>query len=480
MYVTSYNGGGAGALAGMSVGPHDAFALRFTLLSINGQQTPTTSALAGALINSSHSLPSSTDNRALTFAAPTATSTTFSNASNVEFIGFVMRPAGLPSTGGTIRLLVEPATGAVQLPSLTDRTAPFGTVDTPGNNASVYGAIPVTGWALDNTHVRRIDIWRSPMSGEPTASNGLVFIGTATFIDGARPDIAAAYPNTPNNTRAGWGYMLLTNVLPNGGNGPYMLHAFAEDDSGNRTKLGARAIIGTNSASTKPFGTIDKPGQGETISGASYQIQGWALTPQPSIIPTNGSTIKLFIDGQQRSATATYNLPRADVTSLFPNLRNSAGPGARFTFNTTTLTNGIHSIAWVATDDGGHAEGLGSRYFWVQSGAQAAMPASSEKNSTVELRAARSVFAPVQLTFRTGFNLNDPLKPVEGIILMEQAGRLELHGVGEPRKMPAGSSYANGVFYWQPPPAFLGDHELLFDNARVVVRIPGAGPVTGQ
>jgi hypothetical protein len=204
------------------------------------------------------------------------------------------------------------------------------------------------------------------------------------------------------------------------------------------------------------------------------------LTPTPSIIPTNGSTIKLFIDGQPTDATATYNLPRADVTGLFPNLRNSAGPGAKFTWNTTTLSNAIHSIAWVATDDGGNAEGLGSRYFWVQNGAQDATQASSAKNSAVELRAARPVFAPVQLTYRTGFNLNDALKPVEGIILLEQGGRLELHGVGEPHKLPAGSSYANGVFYWQPPPAFLADHELLFDNARVVVRIPGATPVRGQ
>ena len=30
----------------------------------------------------------------------------------------------------------------------------------------------------------------------------------------ARPDVEAAFPTTPNNYRAAWGYMLLTNMLP--------------------------------------------------------------------------------------------------------------------------------------------------------------------------------------------------------------------------------------------------------------------------
>ena len=32
----------------------------------------------------------------------------------------------------------------------------------------------------------------------------------------------------------------------------------------------------------------------------------------------------------------------------------------------TRTGNGVHTIAWSATDNMGHADGIGSRYFWVQ------------------------------------------------------------------------------------------------------------------
>ena len=44
-----------------------------------------------------------------------------------------------------------------------------------------------------------------------------IFVGFAVFIDGARPDVPAVYPSAPVNTRAGWGFMVLTNMLPESG-----------------------------------------------------------------------------------------------------------------------------------------------------------------------------------------------------------------------------------------------------------------------
>ena len=41
---------------------------------------------------------------------------------------------------------------------------------------------------------------------------------------GARSDVQAAYPTRPMSEKAGWGYMLLTNMLPGGGNGTFTLH----------------------------------------------------------------------------------------------------------------------------------------------------------------------------------------------------------------------------------------------------------------
>jgi hypothetical protein len=57
--------------------------------------------------------------------------------------------------------------------------------------------------------------------------------------------------------------------------------------------------------------------------------------------------------------------PRSDIDSLFPGLNNS-GAGVRYyMIDTTTLSNGVHTIVWGVVDNNGNAEGLGSRYFWV-------------------------------------------------------------------------------------------------------------------
>ena len=178
------------------------------------------------------------------------------------------------------------------------------------------GEVGVTGWAVDDIGVSAVDIYRSPLAGEPTQPNGLVFLGAATLVEGARPDIAAAFPGLPLNRTAGWGYMLLTNMLPGQGNGTFTLHAFARDYDGRTSLLGSRVVIAANSSAILPFGTIDTPRQGETVSGTIVNF-GWALTPQPNIIPVNGSTIGVYIDGVF-AGHPTYDNFRPDIAALFP------------------------------------------------------------------------------------------------------------------------------------------------------------------
>jgi uncharacterized repeat protein (TIGR03803 family) len=242
-------------------------------------------------------------------------------------------------------------------------TAPFGSLDTPGEGQTVAGEVPVTGWALDDTPVSAVEIYRSPIGAEPTDVNGLVRVGNATFVEGARPDVAALYPAYPFNTRAGWGYMLLSNALPNGGNGSFTLTAVAVDSSGARTTLGQRTIAAANSASLLPFGTIDTPGQGATVSGVIDNF-GWALTPSPSMIPVDGSTITITVDGVA-VGHPTYNLYRSDIATLFPGYANSNGAVGLFSLDTRTLSNGVHILAWVVVDNSGNSQGIGSRYITV-------------------------------------------------------------------------------------------------------------------
>ena len=73
-------------------------------------------------------------------------------------------------------------------------------------------------------------------------SGSLIDVGTANLVESARPDVVKAYPDYPYNYRAGWGYMMLTNFLPNNGNGTFKIHTIAKDHEGNEVTLGIKTI----------------------------------------------------------------------------------------------------------------------------------------------------------------------------------------------------------------------------------------------
>ena len=367
---------------------------------------------------------------------------------------------------------------AVNVMSAPAVQPPFGSFDTPVNNTTgIAGAIPVTGWALDSIETTRVEISRDPLPGE----SGLIYIGDATFVEGARPDVAASFPTSPLSTRAGWGYMLLTNFLPNNGgspgpgNGTYNLHAIAHNSYGQTTDLGVRTIVVDNAHASKPFGTIDTPGQGGTASGSSFVNFGWALTQNPTCIPTDGSTITVYIDGIAKGHPG-YNQFRNDIATFFPGRCNSNGAVGFFYIDTTTLTDGVHTISWVAYDNLGHGDGLGSRYFSVFNGGPTAAPMDPNAGSDASPSA---IATPAAVTLRQGLDLNS--EPVELAadadgsysVSMEQLGQLEM-GIGAirgyqlingvARNLPIGSTLQDGVFHWSAGPGFLGRHELRFER----------------
>ncbi len=249
---------------------------------------------------------------------------------------------------GTITVTATGASNSPQVINLTlnvyDSGAvsdPFGYFDTPADRANVFGSVPVTGWVLDDIEVTKAEIKRAPHElDNPVVigPDGLVYIGDAVFVEGARPDVEQVRPSSPLNYRAGWGYMLLTNFLPNQGNGTYTLYAIAHDKDGHRVVLGSKTIISDNAHSVLPFGTIDTPAQGGMASGSTYINFGWALTPQPNKIPEDGSTILVWVDGLP-VGRPVYNQYRADIATLFPGYANSNGAVGYYSLNTTAYAN---------------------------------------------------------------------------------------------------------------------------------------------
>jgi Leucine-rich repeat (LRR) protein len=360
----------------------------------------------------------------------------------------------------------------------------FGSFDTPVHGANVCSSIAVTGWAVDDVEVSNVQIFRNPVPGQET---GLIYIGDAVFVEGPRPDVEAAYPGYPKSYKAGWGYMMLTNFLPNGGNGTYVITAVATDSSGNEVTLGTKTIHCDNAHSVKPFGAIDTPSQGGDASGSSFINWGWVLTPQPNDIPANGTTIHVWVDGVN-VGQPTYNIYRSDIANLFPGYVNSNGAAGYFYLDTTPYENGVHTIQWTATNSAGNTDGIGSRYFTIMNTGSSASVKSSAAFSLQRAVSKSDLswapvdyYEPVEVT--TGYKTNDSPQifyPDENgniTIEIDQMQRLEIRFFGETEAattgdrstlnaflLPIGSTMdkSKGVFYWQPGPAFLGEHRLVF------------------
>jgi len=360
---------------------------------------------------------------------------------------------------------------------------PFGDFATPVDGSTVSGSIAVTGWALDDIEVKKIEIF-----------NGEAYIGDAVFVEGARPDVESAYPQYPLNYKAGWGYMLLTNFLPDGGNGTFTLSARATDAEGNQVTLGSKTITCNNAQAVKPFGALDTPTQGGITSGYYFLNWGWVLTPQPNSIPIDGSTIDIWIDGVKQGH-ATYNVYREDIAALFPGYANSNGAVGYFYLQTTLYENEIHTICWTAVDSAGNSDGIGSRYFSIVNPDTSSSAAADKDTSDAADIAFTSIkdfeylpgFTPSgqSLKITKGFGKISEACESELIsgendirrVAIKELERIEMHfgqnlsavrgymiTGNQLRRLPIGSTLdkKTGAFYWSPGPGFYGTYDLVF------------------
>ncbi len=332
--------------------------------------------------------------------------------------------------------------------NLPEINPPFGSFDTPIDGSIVAGSIAVTGWALDESGIDRVQIYQNQ-------DNSQIYIGDAIFVEGARPDVAALYPEYFENTRAGWGYMMLTNLLPGNGNGTYTISAIATDLKGKTTALGTKTITVDNTHAVKPFGAIDTPTQGGEVSGDRFTQFGWALTPQPNSISTNGSSIHVWVDGVNKGHPV-YNNYRSDIATLFPGYANSNGAIGYFYLDTTKYANGLHTIQWTVTDNASNTDGIGSRYFTIL----------NEGANNVQFTCQKEIGLD-SLPEENG-NSGLVIKEMEHVEIALGQTYADIQGYlingRQLNKLPIGSTLdkKRGLFFWSPGPGFLGRYVLVF------------------
>jgi hypothetical protein len=400
----------------------------------------------------------------------------------------------------TTGALVSTQTITIAFTVVAASAVPIGIFDTPADQSTgLQGSIAVSGWALDDIEIDRVELWRDVQAGETTPPvstqnpadprNGKIFISNATFVDGARPDVEAQFGSMPRSYRAGWGYLMLTWGLWNQGNGPFALYAFAFDKEGNVSTIGTKAINVNNNAANRPFGSVDTPGIGATASGTVVNF-GWGLTPKVS----GAATCRILSNGVQVSIDSgplqpvVYGGNRTDIAGAFTGFSNSNGAGGYYILDTTPYANGSHTIGWLITDDCNRADGVGSRFFSIQNGSQVAGSRAALAPSVQIQAAEHGVDSADVVTVAYGYNnlpaIVGPDATGLRMIHVGQGDRIELrlpHGYekayqrvnGIQRALPVGATWdaSTGIFYWQPAAAFFGSYELVFTRQGEQVRV---------
>lgn len=90
-----------------------------------------------------------------------------------------------------------------------------------------------------------------------------------------------------------------------------------------------------------PFGHLDSPADGETISGM-FALYGWALDDNGLI-----KRVEIHLDGEY-IGDAAYGEPRPDVANDYPGRDNSPNFGYTFQLDTTLYSNGPHTLSALA------------------------------------------------------------------------------------------------------------------------------------
>ncbi|HSN53959.1 MAG TPA: hypothetical protein VLT32_04775 [Candidatus Sulfomarinibacteraceae bacterium] len=252
--------------------------------------------------------------------------------------------------------------------------APFGALELPGEKQPMNGVFPVTGWALDDSGIRFIEILVDGVS-----------VGNAvTGIH--RPDILHRFPSHPDAEHSGFVKMLNTTQWANG---IHVLAVRLVDDENVSRIIGTRYVQTLNvSYNLPPFGGIDYPianhimyAKGCSDPGGwssppfedpqvTELITGWALDVGSRTDNGGVGYLQLLLDGVILADTSFpsfwhiwfqtdvnyYGHERMDLLQLFTDVPNAKDCGFAFVMDVSDLvirkgfSQGLHYLKVRAGD----------------------------------------------------------------------------------------------------------------------------------
>ncbi len=256
------------------------------------------------------------------------------------------------SGGATTTLTGYNGSGPITVTSAN--SPPFGYLETingktGAQNIAQGSTIQVSGWAADK------------QDGSPVAKVQVLIDGTAVgnaTLGGARPDVASAFGDS-RYASSGWTFSY---NIGNLAVGSHNVTAVATDSAGATATLSSyngTGPITVVSSNTPPFGYLElingHTGTQSMAQGSTMQVSGWAADKE------DGSPVKsvqILIDGAA-VGNATLGGSRPDVASAFGDSRYSSS-GWSFSYNTSSLSAGSHTVTAVATDSAGASTTLSS------------------------------------------------------------------------------------------------------------------------
>jgi len=231
-------------------------------------------------------------------------------------------------------------------------------LDSPPEDATVAGLVPVYGWIVDTGEdCGPPTEWEDCDWTEALVSNIDLYVDgvftAAADLNIPRYDVLQAYPwyaGTPFS-RPGFAVSFDADTLVNGEHDLFVRVTFSDS---RVEDYGHRSVTVDKSINQAPFGELEMPGENQPMNGI-FPVTGWALD--------DGSIedIEVMVDGLVVGGAVT-GIHRPDVAHRFPWRPDAEYAGFVRMLNTTEIINGVHILSVRLRDDEGATRVIGRRY----------------------------------------------------------------------------------------------------------------------
>jgi hypothetical protein len=203
---------------------------------------------------------------------------------------------------------------------------PFGLLEYPKMGAPVNGrqVLPILGWVAAPSAISQVRIAMDGGRGIEAAKQN-------------RPDVAEAYPKMKST-----GYKAeLDAAYFADGNHRITVTAYIQDGS-SRLLADVSADIhfdfpGVSQEANHPFGLLEYPKIGTSVTGKTFSILGW------TVVPSGLGSIEILLDGRRVRDADRYSRP--DVSNAYPGVPST---GFKTEVDLTSAPAGAHRISVIS------------------------------------------------------------------------------------------------------------------------------------